>query len=809
MSKLFLAAVAAALTLGTAAGAGAAPSSWTALQPGAPADLDEAVPVNVVFVGYEAAQVPWAQVQAELPAASEPVVRSRLWYGKKEKLGISYSYAYSPVYAPATFENAFFAHLSGLATPESQVDGLPRTLFQQQYNDQAANVLDVGRTTSSTARRSSGGWPRTSGRSGSRPTTNTVVFVNWYGRPDFKFHTYTKMDEPDPDTGYNFGELRQTRKLIAWGGTAADDEENGFGVASRLWFHDLSAGPESWTDNWNVTDADVDGDGSADYRMPPIWEYTAGGYRSPTALAGDLGKITRYVATNLLFTTSPLYPPYTNADRIADTVNLDANTIEGWNKVNASTQYRDPAVLLEETRDLLPKTYSLDETDVAFKGDVKNCYLQWVAGVRCYNDRVNYSAGANLFLNAALSLGVYRDGNAEYESMLLSYATDQASKAAGPLGFADDNWIDGTPSGVFSFVDPAIVAAGYGLTTTEIHEHGHHTSMSHPHDGWDSGTQTDYGPEGAHLLRVVGRRVQLDDELHRPELGLQPVRQGQHRPPPRGRLLHGREPDRGGRPRQPERGRRDGVTRRRGHEPRRSTGGDGGARLRGDLRQRTAGLPARTGGRGHGGRLREPSRARPLHASARAEAWRRARHEGRSALLVRPRCEGERQAAGSPVARARLFRRGGGCPAPSASSQTCLGSRAHDGAHRGPRDPIPPRSRTRNDGTGLNRSSYLTEELGIVTLPAARIAWPGRPAARPVRTGGGGVQRREEFLPKLNSPGPRRPVRSIGTVTTLVLALLAVAALAPAAGAKNGTPRADATRIAVERTSARTQLHSV
>ena len=43
---------------------------------------------------------------------------------------------------------------------------------------------------------------------------------------------------PDPDTGYNFGEVRASRKMIAWGGTT-----------SRLWFYDLSAGPEVWTDN--------------------------------------------------------------------------------------------------------------------------------------------------------------------------------------------------------------------------------------------------------------------------------------------------------------------------------------------------------------------------------------------------------------------------------------------------------------------------------------------------------------------------------------------------------------------------------
>ena len=87
----------------------------------------------------------------------------------------------------------------------------------------------------------------------------TIFFVNWYGRSDFKFHVYTKTDEPDPETGVNFGEREMIGKLIAWGGTPADDEETGLGSLHRLWFYDLSAGPEAWTSNWNVDDADLDG----------------------------------------------------------------------------------------------------------------------------------------------------------------------------------------------------------------------------------------------------------------------------------------------------------------------------------------------------------------------------------------------------------------------------------------------------------------------------------------------------------------------------------------------------------------------
>ncbi len=70
--------------------------------------------------------------------------------------------------------------------------------------------------------------------------------------------------------------------MIAWGGSS-----------SRLWFYDLSAGPESWTNNYIVDDKDIDGDGIENYRMPPIWEYAPNGYRRPGALSSDLGKVAR------------------------------------------------------------------------------------------------------------------------------------------------------------------------------------------------------------------------------------------------------------------------------------------------------------------------------------------------------------------------------------------------------------------------------------------------------------------------------------------------------------------------------------
>lgn len=491
-------------TLAALSLAAASTASAEGLQPGQPADLAEEVRVNVVFVGYDEDAIDTAAFLDELPATYEPVVRSRLWYGVTEKLGITQSFDYDVGFTDDTWEDDFFGYLASISEPR------PNTLFQNLYNGQAgkAETVDENHFIEAAAVEK---YLIDHAPPGVDTRQYTVFFVNWHGRDDFEFHTYVKTNEPDPDTGYNFGLNRETRKIIAWGGTTPDDEEDGLGSrgVNRVWFHDLSAGPEAWTDNWNITDADLDGDGEEDYRLPPVWEYgnvAAGNPRAADALSSDLGKLTRFVAINLLFTTSPLYPPYHNADLIPDTIELDASTIEGWSKVDASAAYRSPDILLEEVSDLpTGATYALEEQDVAFKGDVKTCYYKWVQNVLCYNDRVDYPAFANLFLNAALGDTRSFEGNADYEAALVSYATDQDAMAAGFLGFADDNWLDGTPSGVFSFVDPFIAhVAGYGLTTTEIHEYGHHSSLSHPHDGYDSELDLDYGPGGEHYFAWAG-----------------------------------------------------------------------------------------------------------------------------------------------------------------------------------------------------------------------------------------------------------------------------------------------------------------
>ncbi|GID28184.1 hypothetical protein Abr02nite_31670 [Paractinoplanes brasiliensis] len=498
-SGAFIALLVAAMVGASATPAGAAAPAYryNFLAPGGQPRLTETVPVNVVFVGYEPGQVGAGAFKGELAKKYEPVVRSRLAYDVVEKLGITYKYDYRLTYADRAYENKFFNQLGKLAKPA------PLTEYQEAYNTQAG-VLDVTANHTIDAP-SVEKYLAFHPPSGVDTRRNTVYFINWHGRSDFKFHVYTKTGEPDPDTGYDFGASRDSRKMIAWGGTTADDEETGLGATRRVWFHDLSAGPESWTENYDVTNADVDGDGEPDYRMPPIWEYAAGGYRTPAALAGDLGKITRYVALNLLMTTSPLYPVELPTTEPPRSINIDANTYEGWPGLDASARYVKPKLVVKELSELRWRN-KIDYDNQDFALDAKNraCYDGFVSGESCYPGS-GLPSDANLFLYNRDNLARTKDdGNkVDYELPVFNYVLPPDVDPP-LLGFADDDWQTGTQSYVFNFLSQSIVESGYGLSTTTIHEVGHHLGMSHPHDGWDSETGVDYAPTGPTFFAWAG-----------------------------------------------------------------------------------------------------------------------------------------------------------------------------------------------------------------------------------------------------------------------------------------------------------------
>lgn len=477
-------------------GALAAPEaiSLSTLEPGSFREITQDLTVNVVFIGYEEGAgylgIDSTQFLGGLPGSYRTINRYPSFYFGNQFLGLNFNFDYNLVFADSSFEDSFFSYLSSIALAK------PLTLFQKLYNTQAARSLDITENYWIDAPSVEKWLAQNAGPAlGVNTQQYTVFFINWYGRPDFKFHVYSKVGEPDPDTSYDFGLIRDSRKVIAWGGTTPDDEETGLGSLHRIWFYDLSAGPESWTSNWDLDDADLDGNGATDYRMPPSWEYgNLSAYRPFDDLSGDLGKVTRYVAINLLFTTSPLYKAVLSPPELPETVQVDINLYQIDPNLDAKTLF-DPALIRQELGELISQNQvSTELSEVPFKSKAEDVYNCFIANVSCFGNRLYGIAFGDLFLYHSDHLLNFLEGNADYEVPVFAYNDSAFLAAGGLLGFADDDWMTGTQSYVFAFDDPYLQSIGYGFSGTVIHEVGHHLGMSHPHDGFDYESNIDYGP---------------------------------------------------------------------------------------------------------------------------------------------------------------------------------------------------------------------------------------------------------------------------------------------------------------------------
>ena len=467
-----------------------AAADFTAIRPGSKARLKERVPVNFVFLGYDEKDIDRGKFLKGLPDRYRPLVRMPAFlYGIDHYLGLDYSYDYRMRFTDGSYEDRFFAFLSKAGHPT------PPNTYQQLYNAQEKNVLEIERNSTIPAADVEK-WLVENPPAGVDPTEDTVVFINWHGRKDFEHHTYIKAGEPDTDSGYDAGAISPSQQTIAWGGTPPDDPETGFGKPSRVWFYDLSAGPEYWSRNYLVDLADTDGDGKVNYRMPPIWEYSKKGFRSPSKLSSDLSKVARYVAIDLLFTTSPLYTPELNYPALPLTVNLDLNTYEGAPGFDASEEWVDSKEILKNFKQWLPFfKLSIDEEDREFfEPQFAACYLTWMQlywGPNCYKD-LPYSVWANFFTHNALNLPTTGDDRkkVDYEASAFNYVTPEGTGYT--FGYADDNYLDGTQSFTHTFVDTQYEAY-LGMTDIIIHEFGHHFGGSHPHDGYDYEDDVDFG----------------------------------------------------------------------------------------------------------------------------------------------------------------------------------------------------------------------------------------------------------------------------------------------------------------------------
>jgi hypothetical protein len=465
-------------------------SGFAHLDPGGPANLVEEVPVNVVFVGYEPDLIDEADFRRWLPTHHDPVVLARRQFGIHEEVGVHYTYDFELTYTDAAFEDAFFGKLGELAVP--QTGPRPRSLYQEVYNQQALSTVEVTVNHLIDAP-SVEKWLAANPPPGVDTTENTIFYVNWWGRSDFKFHVYTDTHDSDPDTGTNHGLYEPTWRL-AFGGTTQADDETGLGELGthRIWVHDLSAGPDAMTGNWDIDHMDMNGDGATDARLAPVWDYLT---LFPGTIGWDLGVLTRFVAVDSIFTASPWAPPYLTFPEMPASVNLDLNVYEGWRGVDASATALRPEVILGEVNELYRVSMTVDVQDLRYEGDASAGFEKFLLGLPHHTEAGNDDPWANPFYQEALHLDERLDGGGEYEAVTAIYALDDHEQGGwGIGGYEDTNYQDGTQSFGFGFVSPLALEYGRLGTQVTIHEYGHHFGLIHPHEGYDTEFDGHYSP---------------------------------------------------------------------------------------------------------------------------------------------------------------------------------------------------------------------------------------------------------------------------------------------------------------------------
>ena len=491
-----------ALLLSASAPASAQPS-FNTLQPGQFREIEQNLQINIVFVGYRTfATVNAAFLLANLPKTNRAVNRiPSVDTGQLEFSGNKFNFTYNLVNSTQAFDNPYFAYLNNIAVAK------PRTVYQDLYNQQPARRLNVGQNYQIDAVRAERWLAENAGPMlGVDTRQYTIFFVNWFGRSDFKFHVYARVNALDPDTGRSVG-LDDFVQKISGGGTPADDPQTPLGSLRRVWFYDLSAGPDYNSRSWDLSVKDVDGDGLTDRRIPPIWEYgNLSAYRPFNTFSTDHYLLIRYLAIDLLFTASPLYRVALSPPQLPSNLAMDVTFFEGDPARNALANF-SPTVAGAVLSALQPfNHFTVRARDLPFDGGAKRVYDCNFFDTNCFGTR--FPGGelfGDMFLYFSDHLLQFLSGDADYEIPVFAYSTtdDYANGFFG--GAAIDNFRDGTQSMVFvTFPETYFSTFNYGWTINLLHEVGHHLGLSHPHDGFDYDLGFNYGARGSSFFVWAG-----------------------------------------------------------------------------------------------------------------------------------------------------------------------------------------------------------------------------------------------------------------------------------------------------------------
>jgi hypothetical protein len=480
---------------------GAAPT-LEHLDPGGTVDLALDVPITVVYVGLEEGAPPTG-IDAEATVESMPVSArpNEEWQraaGEPSEIGIEYRYDVEAVYADAAFEDALFAYLIDIGYE------LPPSPIQRYYsgNPKAAVEITDNLVLDATAVES---WliehaPSMLDVDTTRPT---VFFVNWWGRDDFRFHTYAPFTyQPEIDV---FAPELVRNHGIAWGGGVPDAAQTPTSSLGRIWFVDVSAGPEWNTANFLLDIGDLTGDGYDDHRVPPIWEYGTDHWYEPfDDLSEDLWFLLRFVATNLLFTPGPLFDVGISAPLLDDELELDVNVF--LEQAGATPKGGlDPDEMVRRFQALDPsRSFTTDMEVNPFTPALERAYD--CASRQQLDPRVcqpgNQTNGEPF--GTPLELGIwasdhdneYLDGKrGEIPVAVLDVASSRNPRY---IGFAfNQEW-------VFTIDSPLTRRSLTSPLHTTVHEVGHHLGVRHPHDGYDDEADVAYRASGYFWTVILG-----------------------------------------------------------------------------------------------------------------------------------------------------------------------------------------------------------------------------------------------------------------------------------------------------------------
>ena len=164
-----------------------------------------------------------------------------------------------------------------------------------------------------------------------------------------------------------------------------------------------------------------------------------------------------------MFTSSPLYPPYLTPRAPAQVDQPRPEHLRGLAGREREPRLPEAGLPQGARRASCSRSrWSTDTQDLPFTGKALECYELWLPGTTVLPEPAAVPRGREpLPLQRAQSRGRAGRGS---EGRAVRIAGTRRLRSTTPsndeldpgfLGFADDNWVDGTQSFVFNFVSPA------------------------------------------------------------------------------------------------------------------------------------------------------------------------------------------------------------------------------------------------------------------------------------------------------------------------------------------------------------------